>query len=153
MYINRKFFVEYLHDRVYTTRHSNILEDFLYITFRSMQYVAMTRANAIIDLLISRPMRWLSGKSTHLTNWSPFSMGRVLDIVEQFLLKAQHDGSLFLDPKLDLFKEISDEQPLFAAWRTFTFTEEYVYSPANTHKHLVYVQASACRGIAANRCD
>lgn len=57
MYVNRKFFVEFLHDRVYAPGHSNILEDFLYVTFRSTQYVAMTRANAIVDLLISRPMR------------------------------------------------------------------------------------------------
>ena len=39
---------------------AQILEDFLYITFTSMQYVAMVRANAIIDLVISRPLRWLS---------------------------------------------------------------------------------------------
>lgn len=101
LYVDRKYFVEYLHEHVYANDHKNILEDFLFVVFRSQQYVAMTRANAIIDLLISRPMRWLSGKSASLTNWSPFSMGAVLDLVEQFFLRAQHDGSLFLDPELN----------------------------------------------------
>lgn len=138
MYVNRKFFVLFLHSRVFAPGHSNILEDFLYVTFRSTEYVAMTRANAIVDLRISRPMRWLSGKSTELRDWSPYSMGRVLDIVEQFMLRAQRDGTLFLDPELDLFKNIADEQPLFAEWRHFTFTQDFVYSPGCTIKHLVY---------------
>lgn len=138
MFVNRKYFVLFLHNRVFAPGHSNILEDFLYITFRSTEYVAMTRANAIVDLLISRPMRWLSGKSSELQEWSPYSMGRVLDIVEQFMLEAQRDGSLFLDPELDLFKNIADEQPLFAEWRHFTFTKDVVLSPGSTVKHLVY---------------
>lgn len=61
LYIDRKYFVEFLHDRVFQKKHSNILEDFLYVTFSSLQYVAMVRANALVDVLISRPMRWLSG--------------------------------------------------------------------------------------------
>lgn len=143
MYIDRKYFVEYLHTRVFAPKHSNILEDFLYVTLRSTQYVAMTRANAIIDIRVSRPMRWLSGNSASLTDWSPFSMGRVVDIVEQFFVQAQHDGSLFLDPALDLFQAIAAEQPLFAEWRTYTFTQDFVYSPGNSVKHLVYKLALA----------
>lgn len=65
LYVNRKYFVEFLFDRVFQQKHSNILEDFLYVTFSSLQYVAMTRANAIVDLLISRPLRWLSGNKQH----------------------------------------------------------------------------------------
>lgn len=138
LYIDRKFFVEYLHTRVFQKENKNILEDFLYVTFTSMQYVAMTRANAIVDVLVSRPMRWLSGKSSQLENWSPRSMGEVLDIVEQFLMKAQHDGSLFLDENLDLFRTIADKQPLFAAWRQFSLQEETVLSPDGSCKHLLW---------------
>lgn len=95
LYVNRRFFVEFLHMRVFQKGHKikNILEDFIYVTFRSTQYVAMVRANALVDILISRPMRWLSGKSSQLVNWSPRSMGEVLDIVEQFFVQAQYDGT------------------------------------------------------------
>lgn len=64
LYIDRKFFIEFLHERVFLQKHSNILEDFLYVTFTSVQYVAMARANALVDVLISRPLRWLSGSQT-----------------------------------------------------------------------------------------
>lgn len=138
IYVDRKYFVEYLHELVFGPDHANILEDFLYVTHRSLQFVAATRANAIIDLLISRPMRWLTGKSSELTNWSPYSMGRVLDIVEQFFVRAQHDGSLFLDPGLDIFREIADEQPLFAQWRTDMYERETRISPDGSTRHLIY---------------
>lgn len=139
LYIDRRYFVEYLHhERVFMKGHKNILEDFLYVTFRSLQYVAAARANAIIDVLISRPMRWLSGKSSQLHDWSPRSMGEVLDLVEQFFLRAQHDGSMFFDPTLDLFEPIARKQPLFAEWQRQTFEEEHVLSPDRSRKHLVW---------------
>lgn len=61
LYVNRKYFIEFLHQRVFQQKHSNILEDFLYVTFSAVQYIAMARANALVDVLISRPLRWLSG--------------------------------------------------------------------------------------------
>lgn len=138
MYVNRKYFVEFLSSRVYQKGHSNILEDFLFVTFRSMQFVAMVRANAIIDLLVSRPLRWLSGKSSQLQDWSPLSMGQALDAVEELFNRAQHDGSLLLDPNLDIFKPIAETQPLFAAWRRHMFEEETVVAPDGKTKHLVW---------------
>lgn len=65
-------------------------------------------------------------------------MGEVLDIVEQFFLNAQHDGSLFLDTTLDLFKPIADNQPLFAEWRRYTFEEDSILSPNGGCKHLLW---------------
>lgn len=141
LYVDRPFFVEFLHDRVFEPQHKNILEDFLYVTFRSTQYIAMIRANALVDILISRPLRWLSGKSSELVNWSPFSMGEAFDAVEQFLMRAQNDGSLFLDPDLDLFKHIADKQPAFARWRVQTFEEEFRLAPDGRTKHLLYKRA------------
>jgi len=138
MYIDRKYFVEYLHGVIFGPKHSNILEDYLYVTYSSLQYVAAIRANAIVDLLVSRPMRWLSGKGRELHDWSPYSMGMVLDIVEQFFEKAQHDGSLFLDPNLDLFKSIADKQPLFEEHRKFTYTEDFRRSPDGSTSHLIF---------------
>lgn len=130
--------MEFLHERVLLKSHQNILEDFLYVTFRAVQFVAMARANAIVDLLVSRPLRWLSGKSTVLDDWSPYSMGEALDLVEQFMLEAQHDGSLFLKEDLDIFKPIADKQPLFAAWRQHTYETETVLAPDGRTKHLVW---------------
>lgn len=98
----------------------------------------MVRANAIIDVLISRPLRWLSGKARELHNWSPVSMGEALDIVEQFFMRAQLDGSLFLEPSLDLFEPIAQKQPLFAKWRDFTFNDDCIRSPDASTKHLIY---------------
>lgn len=138
LYVDRRYFVEYLHTVVFAPKHSNILEDFLYVTWRSLPFVAATRANALIDLLISRPLRWLTGKTRELTNWSPFSMGEALDLVEQFFMKAQHDGSLFLNPQLDIFAPIAAKQPLFAQWRENTFTKEHVLSPDESEPHLKY---------------
>lgn len=138
IYIDRKYFIEYLHGVVFGKDHSNILEDFLYVVHRSMQFIAATRANAIIDLIISRPLRWLTGNSHKLEGWSPFSMGEALDLVEQFFMRAQHDGSLFMDGELDIFEPIAAKQPLFAEWREFTLTKQGRMSPDGTTKHLLY---------------
>lgn len=69
IYFNRPYLVEYLHTLVHSSNHSNILEDFLYTVLRSTQFVAMARANALVDLRISRSLRWLAGKSPELQNW------------------------------------------------------------------------------------
>ena len=83
LYVMRPYIIEFLHTLVFGADHSNVLEDFLYSSFRSQQYIAMTRANAIIDLAVSRPLRWLAGNSYKLPGWSPLSMGRALDMVEK----------------------------------------------------------------------
>ena len=57
LYIMRLYMVEFLHKLVYGADHSNILEDFLYLSFKSVEYIAMTRANGIFDILVSRPLR------------------------------------------------------------------------------------------------
>ena len=138
LYIMRPYMVEFLHTLVFGAEHSNILEDFLYTSFRSQQYVAMTRANAIIDLTISRPLRWLAGNSYMLENWSPLSMGRALDAIEKIFEKAAIDGAVLLDPTLDVFKEIAAEQPLFRQYLKFMYEKDTVYSPDGTTQHLVY---------------
>lgn len=49
IYINRRYLVEYLHTHVFSVSHKNILEDFLYQTLMSNQYIAMSRANDAFD--------------------------------------------------------------------------------------------------------
>ena len=51
------------------------------------------------------PMRWLSGNSYKLDNWSPISMRIVLGLVLELLQKVAADGSVLLDPNLDIFKD------------------------------------------------
>jgi hypothetical protein len=138
LYIMRPYMVEYLHSVVFAADHSNVLEDFLYTSFCSEQFIAMTRANALIDLAISRPLRWLAGNSYKLDDWSPISMGRALDLVEQFFVKASVDGSLFLDPTLDIFKEIADEQPLFAEYRKHMYEEHTNVGPDGKTRHHAF---------------
>ena len=65
-------------------------------------------------------------------------MGEALDLVEQFFEKAQHDGSLFLDPTLDLFAPIAEKQPLFDEWRTKTLPQETRLSPDGSKQHHVW---------------
>ena len=60
------FVIAWLHPRVFSKSHSNTLEDFIYVTHCAMEYVAMMRANAAIDLLIARPWRWLAGNGSKL---------------------------------------------------------------------------------------
>lgn len=65
-------------------------------------------------------------------------MGEALDLVEQFFIQAQHDGSLFFAPDLDIFQPIADKQPLFAKWREHTFEEDTILAPDGVTKHLVW---------------
>ena len=140
--------VEFLYSRVYSKGHKNILEDFLYQALCTTEYIAMIRANAIIDLLVARPMRWMAGKSSDMIDWSPFSMGPVLDTVEQLFERGARDGSALLDPGLFdrkhpayLFKSVADSQPAFCEYLDHVYTEDTVLSPDKSKKHLQYAKA------------
>ena len=145
MYIMRPYIIEYLHSRVFAAGHKNILEDYLYQAFITKEYVAMTRANAAIDLLLVRPLRWLAGKSSELVDWSPYSMGPVLETVEALLEKGAQDGRVLLDPAIYdpasprfLFKSLVDTQPAFKDYLEHTYQKDHVLSPAKTKKHLQF---------------
>jgi hypothetical protein len=129
MYINRKYMVEFLHERLDIAGHTNVLEDFLYIAHTKDEFIAMTRANAIIDLLIARPMRWMAGNSCKMENWSPFSMGPVLDTVEELFERVARDGSVMLDPNLDVFKDVASTQPAYRDFLKYMYEEDTVLSP------------------------
>mgnify|MGYP007078093354 CR=1 FL=1 len=138
LYIMRKYMIEFLETLVFGANHSNILEDFLYISFRSVEYIAMIRANALIDIIVSRPLRWLSGNAYLLDNFSPLDMNVALKLVHDKFVEASSDGSVLLDPALDLFKPIKDTQPLFAEWHDRMFDTDHVMSPDGTEPHLVF---------------
>ena len=82
IYANRKIVSKFLHKLVLVPNHSNILEDFLWHTLGSVEMVALLRVHTLYDLVLSRPLRWLSGKSHELRDWSIYSMAGALDLVE-----------------------------------------------------------------------
>ena len=137
-YIMRPYLVEFLYPLVYGADHSNILEDFLYIAYRTTEYIAMTRVNGLIDILVSRPLRWLAGNTYQLDNWSPLDMRRALKLVHDVFELAANDGSVLLDPTLDIFGPIAKVQPQFAEWRRFIFEEDHILSPDGTTRHLLW---------------
>lgn len=143
IYVNRPYLVEYLHSRVFSPDHKNILEDFLYQTLMTNEYIAMSRANAIIDIRISRPHRWLAGKTSELSDWSPIRMNWVLDIIDVAFQKIRDDGSALLDESWDVYSEVTQTQPLFREYLHFTYNYDVVLSPNGRIRHLHYKLALA----------
>eukprot|EP00966_Prymnesium_polylepis_P266466 6155539-Prymnesium_polylepis.1 len=141
IYVDRAYHVEYLQARVYSNDH--ILDDFLFKALTTEQFIAASRANGIIDLRISRHLRWLSGKSAELTNWSPLKNNWALELVEAVFERAKDNGRVLLDPELDIFKPIADEQPLFRAYLKHMFEDDAVLSPNGKTRHLRFKLALA----------
>ena len=139
MYINRRFMVEWLAQRVYASNHQNILQDFIFVTHTQMEYVAMMRANAAVDLLVARPFRWFAGKSSELVDWSPYSMGEIFDDIEGLFLRTEKDGNVLLSQTLlGFWQKYTERQPAFAAYLKNMMGEDYVTSPDGTVKHLQF---------------
>ena len=96
MYMNRQYVVEFLTARVLAKGHSNILEDSIFVTHTKLEYIAMIRASAIIDIRIALPLRWIAGNGPKLQSWSPFSMSPVLSRLEDLFVRGSRDGSVLL---------------------------------------------------------
>ena len=116
LFINRKLILEFLHS-LNIPGASNKLEDCLRILFRSNEMTAVLRVCTLFQLIFSDPMRWLAGKHEELKDFSIVSCSRMLELAEEMFQAIAADGHALLDPTLDPFKEIADEQPLFRAWR------------------------------------
>ena len=143
IYMNAPFMLRFLHRFVHLSDHSNQLEDFLYSALRSVEFLAMVRANALVDVLISRPLRWLAGKQEKLTSWSPAKSTWALDLVEQTLERASVDGAVLLEPQLDIFAPIAAEQPLFRKYQLYTYRRAALLSPNRLVSHQLWKQARA----------
>ena len=143
MYVNRRYMVEFLDKRVYgVASHENKLEDAIYVTHTKLEYVAMMRANCVIDLRISLPWRFLSGKGADLDNWSPFSQGIVLDLINNLSERVSQDPSILLDPRTDIWKDIKATEPKFKEY--FDHLEaDTILAPDGKTKHKWYTLALA----------
>jgi hypothetical protein len=117
VFANHVLCCTYLRDKVFTPGHKNVLEDFLWHSLSCVEMLALARVFTLFDLLLSVPLRWLCGSSAQLTDWSVYSMGNVLDLVESFLERVAADGEVLLDPAEDVFREIADSQQAFRDWR------------------------------------
>ena len=139
MYINRKHTVDFLRPRVYAKGHSNILEDSVFVTHTKLQYVALIRASAIIDIRIALPLRWIAGNGPKLKDWSPFSMGPVLDRIESTLERGSRDGAVLLSSApLAIYESMAAEQPAFKEYLEWLYEKKTVRSPNGKKKYLLY---------------
>jgi hypothetical protein len=64
---------------------------------------------------------------------------QVLDAAERALIAIAADGSALLDPELDIFAAVAEEQPLFAMWRDRVANMEV--KAADGTKHKVFAAA------------
>ena len=138
MFVNRTYMVEFLSHRVLAKGHSNILEDSIWITHTKLEYVAMIRACAVVDLRLARPLRWIAGNGTKMKDWSPFSMGPVLGKLEDLCIRGSRDGSVMLAEHLGIFEDIAAQQPAFRDHLDFMYEQQTVSSPDRKSKHLLY---------------
>ena len=77
IFILRKIMLEFLYSLVSPRNADNKLEKFLWRVLRCNEITALLRANTLFKYIISDPMRWLTGKSTKLKDWSIVSSSEV----------------------------------------------------------------------------
>ena len=81
--------------------------------------LAAVRCHAVFYVTFVTELRFLAGKSHEFRDWSPFSMGRVVDCFEGWMIRGAENGKVILDLlKSDLspFARLAAEQPLFAEY-------------------------------------
>lgn len=139
LFVDRAVMLEFLRDLIFIPDHKNVLEDYLWTILSSAEVAAALRVYTLFDLLLSRPMRWLSGKGAALPGWSVYKMGEAFDGVEAALIAIASDGKLLFDPSVDFFESVAAEQPLFRAYRKAFFAQEVASIPGGKgKKHKIY---------------
>jgi len=138
LYMDRQIILEFLHGLVDIPGADNILEKFLWRTLSCNEMTALLRVCTLFQLIATEPLRWLTGKSSTLEDWSMVSSNRLLDIIYDLMVKVAEDGHVLLDPELDPFAPIAAEQPKFAARRAARMRET-VTAPDGT-RHRSYVR-------------
>ena len=83
VYMDRKFFVQFLHKELCSSTNKNILQTNMFIVLPSTEMIAQLRIASIVFMAVVVPMRWLAGKTHKLAhrNWSERSMGRAVDLM------------------------------------------------------------------------
>ena len=141
--MNYEYYLEFL-DMMLRRRtkdgKASILQKNLFVVLSSSEMIALTRLLSILHLSIVMPFRWLAGKTHELAhhNWSPLSMSRVLDTLDEKLATIKANPKLILNQRfmMDIFKEYREELPEFKEYWEDTFKKR---------------QMSVCRLLLANR--
>ncbi|MDC0525801.1 hypothetical protein OAO87_02285 [bacterium] len=141
IFANRVMMLDFLNGLVNVPKANNTLEKFLWRTLRSNEMVGLLRVCTLFKLVLTDPMRWLTGKAHKLEDWSIVSASRVLELAEEALIAIAADGRKLLDPTLDPFAEITAQQPLFKAWQQETMAR--TIKAADGTKHRVYQRVLA----------
>ena len=126
MLVNLPVITAWLHKLIFREKHKNILESFLWHVYTCQEMVAQLRALSLFAILLSKPLRWLTGKGGKretLVDWSPFKASWCFDLFEQALAKTAADGRVLLDPNFDAFAAVAAQQPAFKAWRDRKMTK------------------------------
>jgi len=120
VYVNRPYYVEFLAMLMTDIAHSNILEDYLFVVLISVEMLAAVRTYAIFYVTFITELRFLTGSGHLLTDWSPASMAKVADKLEEWMLEGASEPQAIvdlLDSSDSPFSSIEREQPLFAGYR------------------------------------
>jgi len=117
VYWNRKYYVEFLDEQLRGGKDS-ILQENLFMVLTSVEMVALSRLFSILHFSVCMPMRFLAGQTHNIGalgyDWSPLSMGKAIDAIENAMTKIQSDGSKFLEEDFmsAIFTKINDNGPL-----------------------------------------
>ena len=125
MYWNRKYYIQFPDEMLLAEAKCNISQTNLFIVLSSMEIIAMCRTYAIFHFCISLPMGWLAGNTHTLkdSDWSIFSIGRAINLLEFSLSNIVNDGQQMLSNKfiMGIFEPLLDTFPQFQLYMTFIF--------------------------------
>ena len=89
----------------------NMLEKFLWRVLSCTEMVALLRVNTLWQTIVTEPLRYLTGKSGALADWSMVNSNELLDKVYDLMVDVATDGSTLLSTSLDPFADL--DQPKF----------------------------------------
>ena len=136
LYMDRMIILSFLHPLVNgPTSKDNILEKFLWRVLSCTEMVALLRVNTLWQTILTEPLRWLTGKSSALDDWSMVNSNDLLDKTYDLMMKVAVDGSALLDPTIDPFAEIASKQQKFAEHRLAQQTKT-IAAPDGTVHHV-----------------
>ena len=113
--MGRKFFVQFLHEVLFSNTKENILQTNMFIILQATKMIAQLRIASIVFMAVVVPMRWLAGKTHELAhrNWSKRSMGRAVDLMYNAFVQVESDGEKMLDEDfiMNIFSPLYAEIP------------------------------------------
>ena len=137
IFVNRKYYVEFLKELMLDPEHSNVLEDYLIAILMCLEMIAWTRAASLIHLGISKGMRFFAGKAHQLQEWSPYKLAEIADVIDDALEAISADGAVMLDIDYNLYSDYLDKQPLYRAHCDYLKSKK-ARSPDKSLEHPCY---------------